>query len=127
MLRRLAAILAMIALVQLSLTGNGALCAGHERAAAGIAVTAGSGAIDHGSWHSDAHGTATGDASLPDGRVPSSAPASCTAMPACAANALTSPAWVATVPAPDAFAVFPAAPLAPSSPVRAPELPPPRA
>jgi hypothetical protein len=123
MLRRLAAILTMLALVQLTLTANDASCAGHERAGPGIAATAGAGPIDHGFSRSDAHGAA----SLPDGCAPPSAPAQCTAMPACAANALSSPAWAATVVAAHGFAAFPAAPLAPSSPVRAPELPPPRA
>lgn len=124
--RRLAAILTMLALVQLTLTGSDASCAGHERAGPGISATAGAVAIEHGS-SIDAHGVATGDASLPDGCAPPSAPASCAAMPACTASGLTSPAWSATVVAPHAFAIFPAAPLAPSSPVRAPELPPPRA
>ncbi|HSJ62333.1 MAG TPA: hypothetical protein VK922_00380 [Gemmatimonadaceae bacterium] len=123
MLRRLAAILTILALVQLTLTASDASCVGHEGGGPGVATTVAAGVVDHALSRPDAHGAA----SLPDGCAPSSAPARCTAMPACAANALTSPTWTAVAVAAHAFAAFPAAPLAPSSPVRAPELPPPRA
>jgi hypothetical protein len=128
MVRRLVAILTTLALVQLSLTGSDAACAGHEGIAAEIAAMEDGGTADHGFSRAGVHDAGLRGPSSPDeGCAPQSTPASCLAMPACAAVALSAKDWAATAAAPNVLAVFPAAPLAPLSPVRAPELPPPRA
>lgn len=124
MLRRFAALLSILLLVQLTLGGSGA-CVAHEGMPDGAAASLDGGTMSHAS--PSGQEAPASESPAPDACNLPWSPGTCATMASCAPSVLPS-VPVRTASAIDVMDRAAAGPLlAPPTPVRVPELPPPRA